>query len=291
MYSLQEQFKSDALAQLNSKVREAQAIAGNILEVSRDIGVLNVRATKASAEALASTAQKMLSASNPVEFFQLAVSAMRPDMQAWTSYAEQLRSIAGKMSAPLAPLKTSVTSAPFAAAQSTVTWPEPAPATQSAQQEPAREGEIAEEAIVAEAVVPQSAPSEPVASELVIAESAVGESVLAESIPPRVVVEEPAAGKKPAPAEAAPAKQDEPALAENAEQQEVPEGIQEVADAIVGVNKAPPVVMAASAPQPNTAAMPKATIARPLSKTAAKAASRKINAAAPSPGAGRAKKN
>lgn len=104
MYPIQEQFKSDALAQLNSRVLEAGRIAGNLLEISHDIGVLNVRTGKASAEALAGAVQKMLTASNPVEFFQHAAAAMRPDMQAWTQYAEQLRGITGKIAAPVPPV-------------------------------------------------------------------------------------------------------------------------------------------------------------------------------------------
>lgn len=100
MYSIQEQFKTEALAQLNSKVRDAQLIAGNILDLSREIGVLNVRTTKASAEMLVDAVQKMLSASNPTEFFQRAAAAMRPDMQVWTSYTEQLRGITDKLTAP-----------------------------------------------------------------------------------------------------------------------------------------------------------------------------------------------
>lgn len=102
MYPLQEQFKSDALAQLNSRVLQAGRIAGNLLEISHDIGVLNVRTGKASAEALAGAVQKLLAANNPVEFFQLAATVMRPDPRVWTDYAEQLRGIAGKMVAPVA---------------------------------------------------------------------------------------------------------------------------------------------------------------------------------------------
>lgn len=103
MYPIQEQFKSGALAQLNSRVLEAGRIAGNLLEISHDIGVLNMRTGKASAEALASAVQKLLTSSNPVEFFQHAAAVMRPDMQAWSEYAEQLRGITGKMAAPVLP--------------------------------------------------------------------------------------------------------------------------------------------------------------------------------------------
>ena len=102
MYPLQEQFKSDALAQLNSRVLQAGRIAGNLLEISHDIGVLNVRTGKASTEALAGAVQKLLAANNPIEFFQLAATVMRPDPQVWTDYAQQLRGIAGKMVAPAA---------------------------------------------------------------------------------------------------------------------------------------------------------------------------------------------
>jgi hypothetical protein len=101
MYPLQEQFKSDALAQLNSRMVQAGRIAGNLLEISHQIGVLNVRTGKASAEALTGAVQKLLAANNPVEFLQLAATVMRPVPQVWTDYAEQLRGIAGKMVTPV----------------------------------------------------------------------------------------------------------------------------------------------------------------------------------------------
>lgn len=101
MYPLQEQFKSDALAQLNSRMLQAGRIAGNLLDISHQIGVLNVRTGKASAEALTGAMQKLLAANNPVEFFQLAATVMRPVPQVWTEYAEQLRGIAGKMATPV----------------------------------------------------------------------------------------------------------------------------------------------------------------------------------------------
>ena len=101
MYPLQEQFKSDALAQLNAHMLQAGRIAGNLLEVGHQIGVLNVRTGKASAEALTGAVQKLLAATNPVEFIQLAATVMRPVPQVWTNYAEQLRGIAGKMVGPV----------------------------------------------------------------------------------------------------------------------------------------------------------------------------------------------
>src|SRR6476620_9353868 len=101
MYPLQEQFKSDALAQLNSRVLQAGKIAGNLLEISHQIGVLNVRTGKASAEALTGAVQKLLAANNPFEFLQLAATVMQPVPQVWTDYAAQLRGIAGKMVTPV----------------------------------------------------------------------------------------------------------------------------------------------------------------------------------------------
>jgi hypothetical protein len=303
MYLLQEQFKSDALAQLNSKVQEARVIAGNILEVTRDIGVLNIRTTKASAEALANNAQKLLSASNPVEFFQLAVNAMRPDVQAWATYAEQLRGIAGKISVPL---KASIASAP-AEPQSTVTWPKPSPATQAVPQNPVPEAPIAAEAIVAEALAPQTAVSQAVEAEPSMAESAVAESLIAEPVLKQAAAEEAAADTKsvtpatpatlaasPTSAAATPAAKDASPLAADVSQSEVPEAIQEVADAIVGVSKTPPVVMAASAPLPKTPgappAVPKAAITQATRKTSGKPAPQKTNASTRPSSTGREKK-
>ena len=119
MYSIQEQFKTDALAQMSGRVRDAQAIAENILELSHKIGVLNLRTTQASAGQVAGAMQKLLGAGNPGEFLQIAASLMRPDMQLWTSYVEQLKSIAGKAGLP------AMTS--LAATASTVLAPQPMP--------------------------------------------------------------------------------------------------------------------------------------------------------------------
>jgi hypothetical protein len=98
---------------------QAGRIAGNLLEISHQIGVLNVRTGKASAEALTGAVQKLLAANNPVEFFQLAATVMRPVPQVWTDYAEQLRGITGKMVAPvtldLAEAATETPAAPSAA--------------------------------------------------------------------------------------------------------------------------------------------------------------------------------
>jgi hypothetical protein len=120
MYPIQEQFKSDALAQLNSGVAQAGQIVGSFLEISREIGVLNVRTGKASAEAVTSAVQKLLAASGPLEFFQAAASVMRPDLQVWNAYTEQLRGIAGKLALPPAaapqaarPLVSMVDAAPL----------------------------------------------------------------------------------------------------------------------------------------------------------------------------------
>lgn len=99
MYSIQEQFRSEALALLNSKVVQTGQIVGNFLEISHEIGVLNVRTGKASAIAVTSAMQKLLAASTPVEFFQTATSVIRPDIQFWNAYAVQLRGIAVKITA------------------------------------------------------------------------------------------------------------------------------------------------------------------------------------------------
>lgn len=147
MYPLQEQFKNDALAQLNSQMLQAGQIAGNLLEIGHQIGVLNVRTGKASAEALTGAVQKLLAANNPVEFLQLAATAMRPVPQVWVDYAQQLRGIAGRMVAPvtrnLAEAATETPAAPSAAADLQGVVP---PA--------AMDAAVAEPALPVEALVP-----------------------------------------------------------------------------------------------------------------------------------------
>jgi len=153
MYPLQEQFKSDALAQLNSRMLQAGRIAGNLLEISHQIGVLNIRTGKASAEAMTGAVQKLLAANNPVEFLQLAATVMRPVPQVWTDYAEQLRGIAGKMVAPVTQdLAEAATEAPAA--------PVAAPATldlQGVVPPAAMEAAVQEPPLPVEALVPAQA--------------------------------------------------------------------------------------------------------------------------------------
>jgi hypothetical protein len=232
MYSIQEQFKTDALAQLNSKVRDAQQIAGNLLELSREIGVLNVRTTKASAEVLAGAVQKLMSASNPTEFFQLAATVMRPDMQAWTSYTEQLRSIAGKMAAPLAAAPAvpdvPVDAASLAAAEGYVRASDAAPEVD------APEPELAQPAPVAVPAEPAAAAPLPVAPEPVVEKAAPVQAELLAPLSapaPKAAVREPAPATPPAASKPAPK----------------PEAVKPVADAIASVSKAPAAVLAASA--------------------------------------------
>ena len=51
MYLIQETFRTDALARLNSSMSNAQKIAENMLEMAREIGELNLRTGKAGADA------------------------------------------------------------------------------------------------------------------------------------------------------------------------------------------------------------------------------------------------
>lgn len=170
MYSIQEQFKTEALAQLNSKVRDAQLIAGNMLDLGREIGVLNVRTTKASAEMLVDAVQKMLSASNPTEFFQFAAAAMRPDMQVWTSYTEQLRGLTDKLTSPGA--------ATLAASEGYVHAPDAAPV-----ESPAPVEEAAPEVVAAEPAAVEPEPVAPAADVVPEPLAAATREVVAEVAP------------------------------------------------------------------------------------------------------------
>ena len=235
MYSIQEQFKTDALAQLNSKVRDAQQIAGNLLEVSREIGVLNLRTTKASAEVLAGTVKKLMSATNPTEFFQLAASVMRPDMQAWTSYTEQLRSIAGKLTAPpaAAPAVPDIPAGPdsLAAVEGYVH----ARVAASELALPELEPEAAASAVLAEPAEEPPATPEPVSPQPVIEKAApVQAELLAPLSAPAPVATVRVATPAPSPAASKPGVQKS-------------EIISKVADAMAGASKAPAAVLAASA--------------------------------------------
>jgi hypothetical protein len=239
MYSIQEQFKTDALAQMNGRVHDAELIAGNILDLSREIGVLNVRTTKASAEQVAGAVRKLLGASNPGEFFQIAASVMQPDMQLWTSYIEQLRSIAGKaglpLTAPLAPLASSA-AAPAPQAAPGVTWPKfsvpaPQPVVPAA---PAGEAPAVTEEAQREAVLAQAPEAPPPAAVPVIAalpessqEAAQGAAETTPVAPPETV-----------------------------------DAITEVAETMTGANKTPPAVMAASALPPVAPVVPEITVVR-----------------------------
>lgn len=162
MYPLQEQFKGNALAQLNSRMLQAGRIAGNLLDISHQIGVLNVRTGKASAEALTGAMQKLLAANNPVEFLQLAATVMRPVPQVWTEYAEQLRGIAGKMAIPVTQdAGEAGTEAPAATAALDLQGVVPPAGMEAAVQEPA----LPIEALVpVEAEAKAEAPAQPPAA-------------------------------------------------------------------------------------------------------------------------------
>ena len=256
MYSIQEQFKTDALAQMNGRVRDAQRIAENILDLSREIGVLNLRTTRASAERVAGAMQKLLAASNPGEFMQLAASSMQPDMQLWRGYVAQLQGIAGKVNLPASPLLTPLTTllAPILAAAPEVTWPKPE--------------DIAPEA-AATAVPAEEAPAIPEEASLEAAIAPVPAAPTPAAVPYAVGLEE-AAPEAPQAA---------------ATPRETMEVIREVAEAMTGANKTPPAVMAASTQPPEAPAVPeikvmnKNAVARSGRKQAAPPAVKK--AAAP----------
>jgi hypothetical protein len=229
MYSIQEQFKTDALAQMNGRVHDAQLIAGNMLDLSREIGMLNVRTTKASAEQIVGAVQKLLGAGNPGEFFQIAASVMQPDMQLWTSYIQQLSSIAGKAVPPKTSLNLNLGKllAPLTAAPA-VSWPEPeAPAAQAA---PAAETPAIAESEQLEAAL-DAAPELPAPDALPYAAALEESSEEA----PQAAIEPPA---------------------------ETVEAIREVAEAMTGANRTPPAVMAASALPPQQPAVPEIKVVR-----------------------------
>jgi hypothetical protein len=115
MFLIQETFKKDALARLNSSVMDAHRLADNMLEITREIGSLNLRAGKASADAISSAARKMLQAGNPGEFLAVAASAMRPDFGAVQAYAEQLGDITKRLFTVLPQPVAAQLAAPLAA--------------------------------------------------------------------------------------------------------------------------------------------------------------------------------
>jgi len=256
MYSIQEQYKTDALAQMNGRVRNAQLVADNILDLSREIGVLNIRTTKASAEQFTGAMRKLLCASNPAEFMQIATSVMQPDMQLWTSYIEQLRSIAGKASAPVTTsltLSASTLLTPQAAPL--ITWPKSAaPAPQPA----------------VNAAPEAEAPAIPEQLQLEAASEPAPEVPSPAAVPQAAAVAE-SSEEAPQPAAATP-----PAVVE---------AISEVAEAMAGANKTPAVMMAASALPLEEPAVPEITVVRktevsaPASKQAAAPASKKAGPA------------
>ena len=226
MYSIQEQFKTDALAQMSGRVRDAQLVADNLLDLSREIGMLNVRTTKASTEQLAGSMRKLLSASNPGEFLQIAASVMQPDLQLWTGYIEQLRGIAGKAAAPVTASASAVLSAPA------VTWPKP----EAMMQRAAADVAPAAEAFAAAAEAPLEAAIE-----------AVPEVPAPAAVPYATAAEDSGEEATQAAAVTPP---------------DVTDAIKDVAEAMTGASKTPPVVMAASALPPDTPAVPAVSVAR-----------------------------
>jgi hypothetical protein len=97
MYLIQETVRKDALARLNSSMADAQRIAESMLEIAREIGNLNLRTGKASADALSDTARKMIAANNPGEFLAVAASSVQPNLGAVQAYAEALGGITKRL--------------------------------------------------------------------------------------------------------------------------------------------------------------------------------------------------
>ena len=241
MYSIQEQFGTDVLAQINNRVQDAQLIAGNVFDLGREIGVLNVRTSRASAEQLVGNVGKLLAATNPGEFFQIAASTMQPDLTLWTSYIEQLSNIAGRAM----PLKTSLAVsagkllAPLAAP--TVTWPK---ADASTGQPLAQAASAVEAPAIAENTQLEAA------------------MAAAPAVPPPAAV--PYAAALDDSSEEAP-------QAAAAPPAETVEAIREVAESMTGVNRAPPAVMAASALPPEAPPVPEITVVhKPVARAARK---------------------
>lgn len=197
MYSIQETFRNDALAKLNSSILNAQKFAENMLEMAREIGDLNLRTGKAGADAVSSAARKMLGATNPAEFLALAASVARPDLGVMHAYAEQLGGIASRrlVALPVFPPLTTQAQAVSAIA-ATVAEPVAAPEAPEATQEA-----LAAVAVEASSDLPAATPS--------IAEPA--DSTLAESVAlDGAVVNFPAPEAAAASAEAAPAEMPQP---------------------------------------------------------------------------------
>ncbi len=94
MINSTEQLATAARTQLDNQLQLATSIAGSLLAGVEKLVGLNLQATRASLDASIGSAQHLLAAKDPQEFFSLASSQAQPQADIALTYGRHLSSIA-----------------------------------------------------------------------------------------------------------------------------------------------------------------------------------------------------
>jgi phasin family protein len=94
MFTTQEQFSAAAKSAIESQAYTLNTLANQAFDSFSQLVNLNVAAAKASLEESAATAQQLLSAKDPQEFFSLTAAQAQPTAEKFVAYGQNLASIA-----------------------------------------------------------------------------------------------------------------------------------------------------------------------------------------------------
>jgi phasin family protein len=112
-----EQYSASGRALLDTQTTAVNALASNLLQGVERIANLNLAAAKASSEEFSSNITKLLSATNPQEFFGISAAQFQPNLEKASSYARYLSEIYSESQLAVAKaIETQVSEASRAAA-------------------------------------------------------------------------------------------------------------------------------------------------------------------------------
>jgi len=94
MFSANEQFTNAAKANLEAQFAAASALTNKAFDNVAQVFALNIGAARESLEHTAGAAQKLLSAKNAQEFFDLSAAHVQPNAEKLLSYGRSLAGIA-----------------------------------------------------------------------------------------------------------------------------------------------------------------------------------------------------
>lgn len=112
-----EQYSASGRALLDTQTTAVNALASNMLQGVERIANLNLAAAKASSEEFSANMTKLLSATNPQEFFGISAAQFQPNLEKASSYARYVSEIYSESQLAVAKaIETQVSEASRAAA-------------------------------------------------------------------------------------------------------------------------------------------------------------------------------